>query len=69
MAKIENVKDRKEGSGYVLVFEGNKQLGHLMSRGHSVVISLIMGMFGVGFEECLALGDVRFKRSGALLSL
>ena len=39
MAKIENSKGRKEGSGYVRVFEGNKQLGHLMSRVHSTLIS------------------------------
>lgn len=39
MAKIENSKGRKEGSGYVRVFEGNNQLGHLMSRVHSTLIS------------------------------
>ena len=39
MAKIENAKGRKEGGGYERVFEGNKQLGHLMSRVHAASIS------------------------------
>ncbi len=39
MAKIENAKGREEGGGYERVFEGNKQLGHLMSRVHAASIS------------------------------
>ena len=39
MARIENAKGRREGSGYERVFESNKKLGHLMSRVQSAVIS------------------------------
>ena len=39
MAKIENTEGRKEGGGYERVFEGNKQLCHLMSRVHAASIS------------------------------
>jgi len=39
MAKIADAKGRKDGGGYTRLFEGNKELGHLMSRVHSAVIS------------------------------
>jgi len=39
MAKIADAKGRKDGGGYTRLFEGNKELGHLMSRVSGAIIS------------------------------